>query len=157
MEFKDLKIGDQIYILENSGTFKKQTSYNIGTITGMSMIYDDNSSNSNPYLMAMAKKKVIDLSISCDGMTKKVTVEASKSNMTDALIGLTLSTSKDEMISQLKSQYKEYQDKITSVEFYQSEAEKCRKLLESLEDKPKENIIQQEVSINTPSEYIRVS
>jgi hypothetical protein len=32
MEFKDLKIGDCVYILENAGTFRKINTYNIGTI-----------------------------------------------------------------------------------------------------------------------------
>ena len=30
MEFKDLKIGDSVYILENTGTFRKTTTYNVG-------------------------------------------------------------------------------------------------------------------------------
>jgi hypothetical protein len=33
MEFKDLKVGDSIYILESVGTFNKINNYNIGTIT----------------------------------------------------------------------------------------------------------------------------
>jgi len=33
MEFKDLNIGNNIYILESAGTFRKVNTYNIGTVT----------------------------------------------------------------------------------------------------------------------------
>ena len=33
MLFKDLKVGDNVFILENAGTFRKINTYNVGTIT----------------------------------------------------------------------------------------------------------------------------
>nr|DAE43805.1 MAG TPA: Protein of unknown function (DUF3104) [Caudoviricetes sp.] len=35
MEFKDLKIGDTVYILESIGTFRKITTYNIGQVVNV--------------------------------------------------------------------------------------------------------------------------
>ena len=49
MMFKDLKIGDNVFILENAGTFRKVNTYNIGTVTYVGQQYDD-MSNTNPYM-----------------------------------------------------------------------------------------------------------
>ena len=97
MEFKDLKPGDQVYILENIGTFKKITTFNIGTVNNVSSPYDDTSIN-NQYLAHMLKNKLVDLDINCEGVIKKITVGANKSNITDTTIGLTISTDKNELI-----------------------------------------------------------
>ena len=135
MEFKDLKIGDKVYILENAGTFRKINTYNIGTVVQVSNIYDDNTIN-NPYLVSAIKKKVIDITISCEGIQKKITVGADKPTITDSTIGLTISTSKDELVTQLTNQYKEYQDKIQAIDFYKEEAAKCKRILDQLKGIP---------------------
>jgi len=49
MEFKDLKVGDPVYILENSGTFRKTTTFNVGHVISIGAPYDDNTVG-NPYL-----------------------------------------------------------------------------------------------------------
>jgi hypothetical protein len=36
MVFKDLKVGDNVFILENAGTFRKVNTYNVGTVTMLS-------------------------------------------------------------------------------------------------------------------------
>ena len=95
MNFKDLKIGDSVYILENAGTFRKITTYNIGTVLSISSPYDDNSLG-NQYLSTMLKKKLVDVTITCDGIQKKLTVGADKSTITDSTIGLTVSTNKND-------------------------------------------------------------
>lgn len=100
MEFKDLKIGNSVYILENAGTFRKINTYNIGTVVQVTQPYDDTTIN-NPYLANTLKKKVIDITISCEGIQKKLTVGADKTTITDPSIGLTISTSKDELVTQL--------------------------------------------------------
>lgn len=131
MEFKDLKIGNSVYILENAGTFRKINTYNIGTVVQVTQPYDDTTIN-NPYLANTLKKKVIDITISCEGVQKKLTVGADKTTITDPSIGLTISTSKDELVTQLQTQYKEYQDKIQAIEFYKEEANKCKRILDQL-------------------------
>lgn len=135
MNFKDLKIGGSVYILENAGTFRKITTYNIGTVLNISPPYDDNSLG-NQYLSTMLKKKLVDITITCDGIQKKLTVGADKSTITDSTIGLTVSTSKDDLVNQVTAQYKEYESKIASIEVYKAEIEKCKNILSKLKDIP---------------------
>ena len=152
MEFKDLKIGDQVYILENTGTFRKITTYNIGTVVSVTTPYDDNSIN-NQYLSQMLKTKLVDINISCEGVQKKITVGASKTTITDNTIGLTISTSKDELVKQLNDQCKEYQAKIAQIDNYKEELEKCKRILNSLNGTKEDAIVQ---NTNT-EETIKVS
>ena len=133
MDFKELKTGDKVYILENAGTFRKINTYNIGTVTQVSQVYDDTTIN-NPYLSNVLNRKVIDITISCEGVQKKMTVNADSTTTTDSTIGLTLSTSKNELVTQLETQCKEYEDKIAAIEFYKEEADKCRRILNQLKD-----------------------
>ena len=138
MEFKDLKIGDSVYILENVGTFRKVTSFNIGTIVNISQPYDE-VNNSNPYLNPSLKNKLIDITVTCEGTQKKLTVGANKSNITDNSIGLTISTSNEELISQIKQQCKEWEGKIAQIENYQRELDKCKQVLNQLKG---ENVVE---------------
>ena len=135
MEFKDLKIGDSIYILENAGTFRKVNTYNIGTITSVNGPYDD-LSNQNPYMAQASKRKLMDITISCEGVSKKLTVGADKSTITDNVIGLTVSTNKNELITQVTNQCKEYESKIKAIEFYRNEIRKCQDILGLLREQP---------------------
>lgn len=130
-EFKDLKIGDQVYILENAGTFKKIVTFNIGTVSNISQPYDDTSFN-NQYLTQLLKNKLVDITITCDGVQKKLTVGANKSNITDNTIGLTVSTSKDELVTQITQQCKEWEGKIAQIQNYQQELDKCKRMLDQL-------------------------
>lgn len=140
MQFKDLKIGDTVYILENIGTFRKITTYNIGNVINISLPYDDTAFN-NQYLQQVLKQKLVDITISCEGVQKKLTVGADKSTITDNTIGLTVSTSKDELVTQLNQQCKEWEGKIAQIKNYQQELDKCRMMLDELNDK--DNKVQQ--------------
>lgn len=84
----------------------------------------------------MLKKKLVDITITCDGIQKKLTVGADKSTITDSTIGLTVSTSKDDLVNQVTAQYKEYESKIASIEVYKAEIEKCKNILSKLKDIP---------------------
>lgn len=134
MDFKDLKVGDSLYILESAGTFIKTNAYHIGSVAAVGQVYDD-ASMQNPYLSNVLKKKLIDITISCNGIQKKLTVNADKSIMNDVAIGLTIATERKDLISQVTQQYNECQAKIASIEYYRNEANKCRQILEQLEQK----------------------
>lgn len=134
MDFKDLKVGDSLYILESAGTFIKTNAYHIGSVAAVGQVYDDTSMQ-NPYLSNVLKKKLIDITISCNGIQKKLTVNADKSIMNDVAIGLTIATERKDLISQVTQQYNECQAKIASIEYYRNEANKCRQILEQLEQK----------------------
>ncbi len=154
MEFKDLKIGDQVYILENTGTFRKITTYNIGTVVSVTTPYDDNSMN-NQYLSQMLKTKLVDINISCEGTQKKITVGASKTTITDNTIGLTISTSKDDLVTQISNQCKEYETKIAQIDNYREELEKCKRILNQLNGINNDDIVVQSNTDN--KEIIKVS
>ena len=143
MSFKDLKIGDNVFILENAGTFRKINTYNIGTITWISQPYDDMTST-NPYMSQQTRKKLIDITITCEGVQKKLTVGADKTTITDNVIGLTVSTDKNELVTQVNNQCKEYEQKIKAIESYKQELRKCHELLDLLNDKPKQQFNEEE-------------
>ena len=135
MMFKDLKVGDNVFILENAGTFRKVNTYNIGTITQVGQPYDD-MTNVNPYMSQSVRKKLIDITITCDGVQKKLTVGADRTTITDNVIGLTVSTDKQELVAQVNNQCREYEQKIKAIEGYKVELRKCHELLDLLGDKP---------------------
>lgn len=134
MMFKDLKIGDSVFILENAGTFRKINTYNVGTITQIGQPYDD-MTNVNPYMNQNNRRKLIDITITCEGVQKKLTVGADKTTITDNVIGLTVSTDKQELVAQVTNQCKEYEQKIKAIEGYRVELRKCHELLDLLGDK----------------------
>ena len=138
MEFKNLKIGDSIYILENVGTFRKSTSHGIGIVSNISQPYDDTSVN-NPYITSMLKNKLVDITVDCNGVSKKISVGANKTTITDNSIGLTLSTDKQELIQQIKLQYNLYESKIQQIESYKEELKKYKEILDKLNDQPEYN------------------
>lgn len=151
MEFKDLKIGDTVYILENAGTFRKITTYNIGRIININMPYDDNTIN-NQYLSQVLKKKLVDITVSCEGVQKKLTVGADKSIINDSTIGLTVATDKQQLISLVESQYKDYEQRIKSIQIYKEELDKCQNILKQLKDEEPTTVTQETPS----SDLIRV-
>lgn len=133
--FKELKVGDNVFILENAGTFRKVNTYNVGTITQVGQPYDD-MTNVNPYMSQANRKKLIDITITCEGVQKKLTVGADKTTITDNVIGLTVSTDKQELVTQVKNQCREYEQKIKAIEGYRIELRKCHDLLGLLGDEP---------------------
>lgn len=151
MEFKDLKIGDTVYILENAGTFRKITTYNVGRIININMPYDDNTIN-NQYLSQVLKKKLVDITVSCEGVQKKLTVGADKSIINDSTIGLTVATDKQQLISLVESQYKDYEQRIKSIQIYKEELDKCQNILKQLKDEEPTTVTQETPS----SDLIRV-
>lgn len=151
MEFKDLKIGDTVYILENAGTFRKITTYNIGRIININMPYDDNTIN-NQYLSQVLKKKLVDITVSCEGVQKKLTVGADKSIINDSTIGLTIATDKQQLVSLVESQYKDYEQRIKSIQIYKEELDKCQNILKQLKDEEPTTVTQETPS----SDLIRV-
>lgn len=151
MEFKDLKIGDTVYILENAGTFRKITTYNIGRIININMPYDDNTIN-NQYLSQVLKKKLVDITVSCEGVQKKLTVGADKSIINDSTIGLTIATDKQQLVSLVESQYKDYEQRIKSIQIYKEELDKCQNILKQLKDEEPTTVTQESPS----SDLIRV-
>ena len=105
MKFSELSSGALIHVLEITGTFKKNTSYSLGTIISVSNPYDEPLAPSQFPLPNMPKRKVVDLVISCDGEQRKLSVSEDKSIMTDTTIGLTIATEKEQIINMVRQSY----------------------------------------------------
>lgn len=147
MMFKDLKVGDSVFILENAGTFRKVNTYNVGTITFIGQPYDD-LTNTNPYMSSQMRRKLIDVTITCEGVQKKLTVGADKTTITDNVIGLTVSTDKQELVTQVTNQCREYEQKIKAIESYREELRKCHELLDLLGDRPMQPIHDETIKVS---------
>ena len=103
MLFNQLNIGDKVYIIEVIGTFKKTTEYNEGQVTQVSNVYEEPLPPGQFPMPNQQRKKLVDITIQCNGESKKFTIPENKSTITDSTLGLTISTNKQEIISIVRS------------------------------------------------------
>lgn len=132
MLFNQLNIGDKVYIIEVVGTFKKTTEYNEGSVTQVSSIYDEPLPPGQFPMPNQPRKKVVDITIQCNGETKKFTIPENKSVITDSSIGLTISTDKQEIINIVRNQYDTYKQRKEAIAKCDEEMAKCQVLLDKL-------------------------
>lgn len=132
MLFNQLKPGDNVYIIEVVGTFKKNTEYNIGRVISASKIYDEPLPQGQFPMPNQPRKKVIDIVIQCNGESKKFTIPEDRSVITDTSIGLTISTDKSEIVSIIRNQYNSYKAQKESIAKCDEEMRKCQTLLDKL-------------------------
>lgn len=92
MLFNQLKIGDHVHVLEVLGTFKKTTVYSLGSITQVSNVYDEALPQGQFPIPGQNRRKLVDVFISCNGESKKLSVPAERSIINDTSIGLTVAT-----------------------------------------------------------------
>lgn len=78
------------------------------------------------------RKKVVDITIQCNGETKKFTIPENKSVITDNSIGLTISTDKQEIINIVRNQYNTYKQRKEAIAKCDEEMAKCQVLLDKL-------------------------
>lgn len=132
-----LKTGDSVYIIEVIGTFKKTTEYNVGSVVSVSGAYDEPLPTNQFPMPNRPRKKVVDVTIQCNGESRKFTIPENKSVITDTNLGLTISTDKQEIVNILRNQYNTYKARKESIAKCDEEMSKCQALLEKL-DIPKE-------------------
>lgn len=94
MLFSQLKIGDHVHVLEVLGTFKKTTVYSLGSITQVSNPYDEALPQGQFPIPGQSRRKLVDVFISCNGESKKLSVPAERSIINDTSIGLTVATNR---------------------------------------------------------------
>lgn len=133
MTFEHLKIGDRIHILESTGTFKKTTMYNLGYVHNVSLPYDEPTPPQQYPIPNQIKKRLIDITISCDGESKKLTVSPEKDIITDSTIGLTVATDKNAIVNMVKISYNDYKAKREALSKYDEEISRCEDILKQLE------------------------
>ena len=160
MLFNQLNIGDKVYIIEVVGTFKKTTEYNDGSVTQVSAVYDEPLPPGQFPMPNQPRKRIVDITIQCNGETKKFTIPENKSVITDSALGLTISTDKQEIINIVRNQYDTYKQRKEAIAKCDEEMAKCQALLDKLgiNDKPaKENdeIIALQKEVNELKNIIR--
>lgn len=140
--FSQLNIGDPIYVLEVTGTFKKCTNYFTGSITNISKVYDEPLAPQQFPMPNQIRRKMVDITISCGGESKKLAVEEGKTIITDNQIGLTVATDKQSITNMVKATYNDYKAKKEALAKYEEEMSKCEDILKKLdyvEEPKKEN------------------
>lgn len=78
------------------------------------------------------RDKYEDITIQCNGETKKFTIPENKSVITDNSIGLTISTDKQEIINIVRNQYDTYKQRKEAMAKCDEEMAKCQVLLDKL-------------------------
>lgn len=160
MLFNQLKTGDSVYIIEVIGTFKKTTEYNVGSVVSVSGAYDEPLPTNQFPMPNQPRKKVVDVTIQCNGESRKFTIPENKSTITDSSLGLTISTNKQEIISIVRSQYNTYKQRKEAIAKCDEEMSKCQQLLDKLEvtndtDKEDSKITELQKEINELKNIIR--
>lgn len=133
--FSQLNQGDEIHVLEVTGTFKKSTNYFLGRISAVSKVYEEPLPQQQFPMPNQQRRKLVDITISCDGEQKKLTVEEGKTIITDNQLGLTVSTNKGSIVDMIKSQYSDYKAKRDAIAKYEEEMTKCEGILKQLDYK----------------------
>lgn len=136
--FSQLSIGEPIHVLEVVGTFKKSTTYYKGMVTNVSKVYDEPLPPQQFPMPNQTRKKLVDIVISCDGESKKLSVEDNKSIVTDGSIGLTVATDKQQIVNMVKANYDECKAKKEAMAKYDEEMARCESILKQLDYNDKE-------------------
>lgn len=152
LTFSQLSPGDEIHVLEVTGTFKKTTAYSVGRITNVSPAYEEQLQNQQFTMTNQVKRRLVDITISCDGEQKKLSVEEGKTIITDSVIGLTVSTDRQQIVNIVRNQYNDYKAKKEAIAKFDEEMKKCQDLLDKLDipliarEDPKIKALQDEVN-----------
>lgn len=126
MLFNQLKIGDHVHVLEVLGTFKKTTVYSLGSITQVSGPYDEPLPQGQFALPGQNRRKLVDIYVSCNGESKKLSVPQDKSIINDNSIGLTIATDKTEIANMVRQNYNEFKAKKEAAAKYDEEMESAK-------------------------------
>lgn len=142
MTFSQLTSGTRIHVLEITGTFRKNTTYSLGTVVSVSKPYDEPVPPTQFPMPMQNRRKLVDLVISCDGEQRKLSVSEDKTMMTDSSIGLTIATEKSQIVNSdittnVTKDFKELDD-------LKAEVKELKQLLQNV------SAVRPEVIKNTP-------
>ena len=147
MTFSQLTTGTGIHVLEVTGTFRKNTTYSLGTVISVSNPYEEPLQPGQFQMPGQVRRKLVDLVISCDGEQKKLSVSEDKNIMTDSLIGLTIATDKDAIINKVRQSYNDCKIKKESLAKYDEEMRRCEDILKTL------NTTTQDMTTNVAKDF----
>lgn len=111
----------------------KTTVYSLGSITQVSNPYDEALPQGQFPIPGQNRRKLVDVFISCNGESKKLSVPAERSIINDTSIGLTVATNKEEIANMVRQNYNEFKAKKEAASKYDEEMEKCKDILDQLE------------------------
>lgn len=132
MTFSQLKPGSSVHVLEITGTFKKNTVYNLGTTVSVSNSYDEPIPPNQFTMQPIQRRKLVDIVIACDGEQKKLSVSEDKTITTDNSIGLTIATDKNQIVDMVKQSYMSCKIKKEAASKYDEEMKRCEDILKLL-------------------------
>lgn len=132
MTFSQLTSGTRIHVLEITGTFKKNTTYSLGTVVSVSKPYDEPMPPTQFPMPMQNRRKLVDLVISCDGEQRKLSVSEDKTMMTDSNIGLTIATEKSQIVNMVKQSLEDCRIKKESLSKIDEEMRRCEDILKIL-------------------------
>lgn len=128
--------------VEETTALASQYGINLGSrfnrydwFVALNMVYSEYDEPLPPGQFPMPnqpRKKVVDITIQCNGETKKFTIPENKSVITDNSIGLTISTDKQEIINIVRNQYDTYKQRKEAIAKCDEEMAKCQVLLDKL-------------------------
>ena len=136
MTFSQLTSGTRIHVLEITGTFKKNTTYSLGTVVSVSKPYDEPVPPTQFPMPMQNRRKLVDLVISCDGEQRKLSVSEDKTMMTDSSIGLTIATEKSQIVNMVKQSLEDCRIKKESLSKIDEEMRRCEDILKLLNTTP---------------------
>lgn len=152
LTFSQLVPGTRVHILEVTGVFKKNTDYNLGTLVGISKPYDEPLPTNQPFPNpTVIRKKIVDLTLICDGEQRVISVDSDKSITTDHAKGLTIAVNKNDIVGIIRESYEAAKLKKEAASRYDEEIQRCEKILGLLNANP----IQHEPKDNTELELLR--
>ena len=111
-------------------------------VVSVSKVYDEPLPLGQFPMPNQPRKRVVDITIQCNGEQKKFTIPEDRSIITDNNIGLTISTDKQDIINILRNQYDTYKARKESIAKCDEEMSKCQILLDKLtayQEQPKED------------------
>lgn len=132
---KDIEEGKMWYY------YKKTTVYSLGSITQVSNPYDEALPQGQFPIPGQNRRKLVDVFISCNGESKKLSVPAERSIINDTSIGLTVATNKEEIANMVRQNYNEFKAKKEAASKYDEEMEKCKDILDQLEAQVEDPIV----------------
>lgn len=130
--FSQLTSGTRIHVLEITGTFKKNTTYSLGTVVSVSKPYDEPVPPTQFPMPMQNRRKLVDLVISCDGEQRKLSVSEDKTMMTDSSIGLTIATEKSQIVNMVRQSLDDCRIKKESLSKIDEEMRRCEDILKIL-------------------------
>ena len=133
-KFGELSSGALIHVLEITGTFRKSTTYSLGTVISVSNPYDEPLQPGQFPMPNTPRRKLVDLIVSCDGEQRKLSVSEDKSIMADPTIGLTIATDKQAIADKVRQTYNECKIKKESLAKYDEEMKRCESILKTLNE-----------------------